>query len=276
MNVILRYTVCNGENGFVADLLAENSNLSKIKIKKCISAGGLWIKSSKDGSRIKRVKRIKTSLNDGDRITLYYDDNALVEIAESPFVIYENSHFGLWYKPVNILSQPSKYGDANSIDSIIKKIRNLNKDVFVVNRLDREASGIIAIAYDKKAAALLSKMWQNGSVKKSYQAVVSGVINEESGVISFLVEGKKSVTRFNRVKTDEDVTYVDVEIDTGRKHQIRRHFNQLGHPVMGDPLYGKNNSHKKGLMLAAIKLEFISPFDKRKIIAEVPEDKRLW
>jgi tRNA pseudouridine32 synthase/23S rRNA pseudouridine746 synthase len=130
--------------------------------------------------------------------------------------------------------------------------------------LDREASGVVLVAHDKRAAGRLSRLFQDRSIIKRYQAQVNGDLTQfqSENTIQLPLDGKDAITEYKAVEYDSasNTTLVNVTIQTGRKHQIRRHFDMIGFPVMGDPVYGTGNKNKAGLQLAATALEFICPF----------------
>jgi tRNA pseudouridine32 synthase/23S rRNA pseudouridine746 synthase len=122
----------------------------------------------------------------------------------------------------------------------------------------------VVIAHDRAAAGALSRIFAERRVVKRYRVEIRGRIGVESasGRIDLPLDGKPAVTEYTRVSHDAaaDISVVDVVMQTGRKHQIRRHFALAGFPVMGDPSYGKNNKNATGLKLTAYGLEFTCPF----------------
>jgi tRNA pseudouridine32 synthase/23S rRNA pseudouridine746 synthase len=276
MKASFKYVVPPKYSGFIVDYLAVNTGLSKVKIKKCISAGGMWVgKTGKNALKLRRFKKLKHKLSGNEIIELYFDENAFYKIEEYPFILHETSDYGLWYKPVNILSQGSRYGDITSMEYLVKKIKN--REVHVVNRLDREASGIMAVAYSSRAAAELGELWRGKGVEKLYQTMVLGVPEPASGIVDKKIEGKAALTEYRTVAQASDTaSFVEAKIRTGRRHQIRLHLAAAGCPVMGDPRYGKNNSFKGGLQLVAVSVRFRCPVAGKDIFIEVPPEKRLW
>jgi tRNA pseudouridine32 synthase/23S rRNA pseudouridine746 synthase len=145
--------------------------------------------------------------------------------------------------------------------------QQLQRECFLVHRLDREADGLMLIAHTGKAAAALSQQFareRDGAIRKLYRIEVSGKV-DEAGEISTVLDGKTALTRFHRLDylSARDSSVVEVELVTGRKHQIRRHFAGLGHPVLGDPVYGINNKDSRGLQLKAVQLDFTCPLTRK-------------
>ncbi len=137
---------------------------------------------------------------------------------------------------------------------------------FVVHRLDRAANGIIIIAHEKNAAAALSKLFQERQVEKHYQIWVHGKFDEIATSqnpikVDLDIDERSAVSYFSLLKYDDakDWSLLEVTIDTGRKHQIRRHSASLGFPVVGDRLHG-NSDDKEDLQLTAYYLSFKCPY----------------
>ncbi len=239
------------------DFLSLKTGLSKALVKKVMTNGGAWQIS---GKRKNRLRKAKKDIKVGDQMEFYYDSK-LPEIDTSEIkCLFETRSYGVWFKPANVLSQGTKFGDLGSIQRHVEKLRG--KEVHLVNRLDKETAGLIVLAYNPKAQKAFANIWSK-KVKKFYQAIVLGHLEGE-GEIDQQIEGKKAVTKYKVSKVLKKTTKVEVEILTGKKHQIRIHFNSIGHPVMGDPKYGEGNKNREGLKLIATRLDFQDPFDKSK------------
>jgi len=133
--------------------------------------------------------------------------------------------------------------------------------VFLVHRLDREASGLVVIAHKQSTAAEFSQLIQQRKIEKRYHIQIKGQLASawlETGVINEPLDGKACETRFRvlQVQAQPARTWLEIDLITGRKHQIRRHFAAIGYPVMGDPSYGKHNQDDAGLALQAVQLRF--------------------
>ena len=170
------------------------------------------------------------------------------------------------------MSQGNQFGDHMSILRIIEKQLHNKREVFPVHRLDRETSGLIIVAHNKKMAATLSSLFQTQQIQKNYQAIVLGEI-EESGTIDRALDKKKAVTHFKRINFNQETncSLIDIRLETGRTHQIRRHCDSIGHPIMGDPKYGVGNKNREGLQLIAYKLIFNCPIEHQEITIELAE-----
>ena len=168
------------------------------------------------------------------------------------------------------------------LNDYVKKGNARSKNrVFIVHRLDRDASGILVFAKNEKVKRYLQDEW--AAFNKTYFAVVHGKLQEKEGVItSYLIEnkahrmystkdakkGKFSKTGYKVVKESSKFSLLEIYLFTGRKNQIRVHFSEKGHPVVGDKMYGKIDKGIKRLALHAASLTISHPFTKEKMIFE--------
>lgn len=156
----------------------------------------------------------------------------------------------------------------------------------VVHRIDKDTSGLVIIAKNDKSHIDISEQIKNREVKKTYFALVRGNIKENEAVINMPIgrstkdrkkmavnkKGKEAITEFKVIKRYNGFTYIEVNIKTGRTHQIRVHMAEIGYPIVGDEVYsnGRNPFEVKGQCLHAAKLEFIHPTTKEKVKFEAP------
>lgn len=253
----------------LVDLIEEKSTLSKSLIKKIMIYGGVY--KVQPNKKRKRIRKAKTLAEAGDNIECYFDPKiSLDQEFEFP-VLLATKKYGVYLKPAGALSQGTNYGDRSSLIRTVEKERT---KAYLVNRLDRETEGLVIVAYDAKTQQKFQEIWKE-KVTKRYQAIVKGEWSG-SGIIKAKVEGKKSETHYEVIKTEDGFSYVDVKIITGRKHQIRIHFADQGFPVMGDPKYGENNKNKDGMKLLAYQLEFEDPYSKKEITVTIPKGRFLF
>jgi tRNA pseudouridine32 synthase/23S rRNA pseudouridine746 synthase len=258
--------VHEGADCSLVDLLADKTSLSKVKIKKALNFGCCWLKKNNQG-KLLRQRRADYQLKKGDLIKLFYDEKILnIPEVKSATNIFKNSNFGIWVKEEGVLSQGSEFGDHASLERFLQKTM---KNLFLVHRLDRETRGLILFALNKNAARFFSEMWQKNLVEKIYRAKILGHPKEDHFFIEKDLDGKKAKSEIFVVERKADTTIVDIKLHTGRFHQIRRHLESIAHPIMGDPLYGKNNKGEK-LQLESYKLSFIDPFDKKQKVFQIP------
>ena len=143
------------------------------------------------------------------------------------------------------------------------------RPAFTVHRLDRAANGLILIAHSKSAAAELSQLFRSRKVEKRYLALVHGKfpVRPDPLRIDEPLDGKPAVSEVSLIETsaDRQESLLEVRIETGRKHQIRRHLSSIGFPVVGDRLYGSGEEDGVDLQLTAALLAFRCPFAGEKV-----------
>ena len=243
------------------DLLADSVELSKQQIKQALNKGVVWLSRNKSTQRIRRADKI---LKAGDQIHLYYDESVLAQTTSDAILIADEKDYSIWYKPSGMLSQGSKWGDHCTINRWVEKHIEPQRSAFIVHRLDRAASGLIIIAHKKKIAAYFSELFQRRQVEKKYQAIVHGNITQGIKLDSS-IDTKPAVSYVKPIdyNAGENQSLIEVEIETGRKHQIRRHLSEAGFPIVGDRLYGDElKPDERDLCLTSCYLSFVSPVDK--------------
>ncbi|MBH47192.1 MAG: RNA pseudouridine synthase [Halobacteriovorax sp.] len=260
------------EPRILVDYLALKLGESKAMLKRALTQGCCQIKR-KNYKGLKRVRRSKFDLFAGDRVEFNYDPNLVPADTSGCRVLYEESSFGLWFKPAGVLSQGTKWGDEGSI---IRHIEKEKPHVHLIHRLDFETSGVMVFSYTDKAAEKLSRLWQGKSVEKIYLAEVLGDIEGDEGQIELDIDGKYCRTHWRVLERLGEITRVEARLATGRKHQIRIHFEAFGHPVIGDPKYGKGNKNREGLRLQAYRLSYDCPMSKKRINVCVPDELKLF
>ncbi len=172
-------------------------------------------------------------------------------------------------KPSGLLTMPAR-GELAKEKHLVGLLHQRFGKVFVVHRLDRDASGLILFARTEKAHRYYSGLFETRAVEKHYLVAAEGRVAEErgeidkplkqrgSGRVSVAFDGKASVTTYKVVERHKTATVLDVSIATGRRHQIRAHLYSIGHPVIGDRLYGDaaKQARYPRLMLHAWRLKF--------------------
>jgi len=168
--------------------------------------------------------------------------------------IFETSHFAIFDKPSGVAIHPKKLANTKSL---LDDVRFLwGNDANLVHRLDRETSGLIMASKNKFSESILKRAFQDKEIQKKYLALVKGHLDKEITIkkpiavnkdenikvkVMIHPEGKESVTIVKPVKKIGENTLVECILLTGRQHQIRVHLHSIGHPVVGDPLYGVEN-----------------------------------
>jgi len=243
------------------------------------------------GSRIKQLIKFKkitvnqqfakhanVELQIGDQVEIDLQKvSVAVKQDEMRFpILFEDQFVIAVHKPAGVLSNggDSDYNPSvfKQIDTYLKINKKSNERAFIVHRLDRETEGIILFAKSKEMQTAVRKNWEKNT--KKYYALVEGCPDSESGVIkSWLMEnkqlfmystddkenGKYAVTHFKIAKQFAGYTLLDVELETGRKNQIRVHAADIGCPVVGDVRYGAAKIANNQIKLLAYYLRFLHP-----------------
>ncbi len=212
-------------------------------------------------------------------------------------VIYEDNHLLVVEKPVNILSQGDDTNDkdmVNLLKQYIKEKYNKPGNVFIglVHRLDRPVGGVMVFAKTSKAASRLSDQIRNKTFKKTYRAVIHGTMDKEESILKdYLYKNKKTnmvsvVNKNHKEAKNAELSYktldtknrlslVEIDLKTGRPHQIRVQFSSRKHPLFGDQRYGQDvNKVGQQISLWSYKIEIQHPTTKEKMefICEPPKE----
>lgn len=216
-------------------------------------------------------------------------------------ILYEDNHIIAVNKSSSDIVQGDKTGDETLSDRVkayIKKKYDKPGDVFlgVVHRLDRPVSGVVIFARTSKALSRLNKMFQEKTIKKTYWALVAELPTEDSGrLVHHILKNseknksyafpkprngsKEAILNYRLVSGLKNYYMLEVDLETGRHHQIRCQLAKIGCPIRGDLKYGFPRSNKDGsISLHARKIEFEHPVKKEPItiIARTPETENLW
>lgn len=210
-------------------------------------------------------------------------------MSEQLKVISESNHFIVVVKPVNILSQADHTGDVDMLTLVkeyLKISKNKPREAYagLVHRLDRMTSGLMVFAKTSKGASRLSEQIKSGEFTKSYLAIVEGLLEGSGTLQNMLVKDEKALKAYvttnggKMALLDYEVvshiggnTLVKVHLKTGRYHQIRVQFQAIGHPLVGDALYG--SKLKCPYKLHAYELKFNDPVSKAELVFT---DFPLW
>lgn len=184
-------------------------------------------------------------------------------------VIYEDEDLFIVDKPSGLLTVPTPRNEKRTLTSIL--------GFYPCHRLDRGTSGIIVYAKNKSTRDKVSGLFKERQVKKTYLALVNGLISRKSGIIQKRIEGRPAQTLYRVVGEKKDFSIVEVRPLTGRTNQIRIHFKSIGHPVLGEDKYAFRRDFKvkaKRLCLHASRIEFRHPLTGKylKLEADLPDE----
>ncbi len=266
-------------------------NMSRETIQRMIKTGKILVNNKQEKASFKTTV--------GDLITLEEEIPEEIELKpqEMPLdIIYEDDDMLVINKEKGIVVHPGNGNpDGTLANAVMAKCKGSLSGIGgkirpgIVHRIDKDTSGLIIVAKNDTAHINLSKQIQDRKVKKTYIALVRGVIKENEATINMPIgrnskdrkkmavtkDGKESITHFKVLKRYNGFTLLEVKIETGRTHQIRVHLSEIGYPIVGDEVYsnGKNPFGVKGQMLHAEKLELKHPRTGKDLTFEAPVPK---
>ncbi|MBN2360277.1 MAG: RNA pseudouridine synthase [Deltaproteobacteria bacterium] len=281
--LVLKQRVGGDDPRIAIDFLSARCSLSRSALKDAMNKGAVWL-TPRRGKRRRlrqRLRRATALLAPGDTIELCYDPRLLAAIAPRATLVEDRGRYSVWFKPAGLLAQGTDFGDHCALLRQVERHFDPRRQVFLVHRLDREACGLTLVAHDAEMTAALSALFREDRVRKRYRALVRGdlaAVRGGSGRIDLPIDGKPALTEFAVVgfDRDTDTSEVDVVIHSGRLHQIRRHLDAVGCPVVGDPRYGRGNKNREGLRLAAVALEFVCPIREQPASYAVAAEALGW
>lgn len=283
----MKIIITNKVNNLRLDLAIPmlNKDFSRSQIQKLIKNKLVLVNNE--------IKKANYLVKENDEILINQEEEYKLKKENIPLdIIYEDKDLLVINKPRGLVVHPGnghfEHTLINALLYHVKKLSNIdNTRPGIVHRIDKDTSGLLVIAKNNVTHRALSKQLENHSMHREYQALVLGIINEDKGRIIApifrdannpvkmcvnLVKGKEAETSFTVLKRLNNATLVDIKLKQGRTHQIRVHFDYINHPVIGDPLYGRNNCQKihDGQILHAYQISFMHPTLKKKMTFKAP------
>ena len=269
-------------------------NLEEFLYKEDIS-GRLFRRLYKSKNIYTNGKFIRKSLKlkKGDIISLYMEDE-IENIKPEPIhidIVFEDNDLLILNKPPNIVVHPTKSHQTNTLSNGIANYflqNNIFKKIRFVNRLDMDTTGILIVAKNSFAHQQMAIQFEENTVVKKYLAIVKGRVGIEGAIINEPIgreedksikkvihpQGQQSITEYKVLETYREATLLEVQIFTGRSHQIRVHLEHIGHPIIGDILYNEKSPYINRQALHSSYLKAKHPRSKEDIqfSAPLPED----
>lgn len=279
MNQIIELMVSQACGGMRIDaFLSANTEFSRSRVSALMLEGAVRV----DGE-VQAKPSYKVSA--GQKIVLSVPQVKEVDIVAQNIpidILYQDADVVIVNKPCGMVVHPAAGNeDGTLVNALLYHVKDLSgiggeMRPGIVHRLDKDTSGLILIAKNDRAHAILSEQFKERSMEKHYRAVAFGGFKEESGLIdapiarhpvdrkkmAIVPDGKPSQTEWKVLERVKGATYLDVHLLTGRTHQIRVHMHSIGHPLLGDPIYAPNiktSVHIPRLMLHAYSLAFTHP-----------------
>jgi len=201
-------------------------------------------------------------------------------------IVYQDPDLVVINKPKGLVVHPAKtYDKPTLVHGLLAQIQDLSaiNGVIrpgIVHRIDKDTTGLLLVAKNDQAHHFLAQQLTEHLIKRKYYALVYGHVKNVKGIIdapigrhpvnrlkyAVVKEGKPSVTHFKVIKNYLNFTLLELELETGRTHQIRVHLNYIGYPIVGDPIYGPSKViGKEGQFLHAYSLSFVQPTTKKEV-----------
>ena len=269
-------------NSRIDSFLSSKLDISRSKIQKLIKDGKILVNNRETTNNYKIVKNDIIEINDNLDFTIDIigEDIPLDIIYENDDLLVINKASGMVVHPA-----PGNY-TGTLVNALIGKFSLSNDKIRpgIVHRLDKDTSGIMLVAKNDWAHDKLAEMIKKREVKRTYIALVEGVINHETGTIDAPIgrslenrekmtvtdiNSKDAITHFKVLKRFDKFTLIECQLETGRTHQIRVHMAYINHPVVNDPLYSKKTYDSSfGQLLHSKKIKFKNPRTNEELVFE--------
>ena len=266
--------------------LADLTELSRSQANEAIKAGTVLVNG--------KSAKAKYAVKEGDVITYELPEEEVLEYKAEDIpldIIYEDADVAVVNKPQGMVVHPSAGHTSgtlvNALMYHVKDLSSINGVVRpgIVHRIDKDTSGLLMVAKNNATHESLAQQLKDKTTLRKYVALVHGNISHDKGTINapigrsktnrkvqaVIADGKPAVTHFTVLERFENFTLVELQLETGRTHQIRVHMQYIGFPLAGDPIYGPRKTLEgQGQYLHAKKLGFKHPKMGEELVFEVP------
>lgn len=257
--------------------LYNNLDMPKKKIKQYLTHGAIYVNNVKTTQYNYKVvvgMNIVIDTNSKNKKVLPFD------------VVFEDDQIIVVNKPSGLLTIATNKEKEKTLYHIVSeylKSKDKNSKVFIVHRLDKDTSGIVILAKNERIKNQLQENWNEYVTLREYAAVVHGNLkNEEGRIVQSLKEtktnlvyvtkkgdGKEAITNYKVIKSNDNYSLLNIEIETGRKNQIRVAMSTIGNPIVGDKKYSNIRDNENRLYLHANRLKLYYPVIKKDILFEI-------
>ena len=272
--------------------LVKQLDLTRTRVQNLIKENNIKVNNEKT--------KVAYKIEPNDSVRVYIPEVVEKDIEAEDIkldIVYQDGDIAIINKYSGMVVHPAHghYSGTlvNAILFQIKDLSGINGEMRpgIVHRLDKDTSGLIIVAKNDKAHTKLTEMFKNKEIKKTYLAIVKGKVSKETGRIETNIgrdekdrkkmsvsrdekKGKLAITTYKVIDSNERYSLLDVNIETGRTHQIRVHMKHIGYPILGDIVYGRPDNKIMSQMLHAYKLEFKHPITSEEMVleAQLPKD----
>lgn len=278
---IATFSVQSNDHTLLDFLIASLPQMKRTNIKELLKHNQVALNGTP-------VTQFNAPLTPGDEVKVNFTREFKVFYHRRLKIVYEDDDIIVINKGYGLLSMGNDKVTEGTAYSILRdyvKWENPNNKIFIIHRLDRDTSGLMMFAKNEAAKEAMQHNWNNMVLSRTYLAVVEGTVDPAEGEVrSYLAEnsrykvystdnpeeGKLAVTRYRTLKGNKRYTMLEVNLDTGRKNQIRVHMSDIGHPISGDKRYGATTSPIHRMALHAKTLKFVHPTTKKLLDFSTP------
>ncbi len=287
--MVLEYVVKQQDtNKTINKILEERFDLSNRLFSKLIKNKSITL------NNVNVDTRKKANIEDVIKIDLNYkeDNSNIISKKMDLDIVFEDDGILILNKPAGIAVHPSILHYDDSLANGVKyyfEILGIQKKIRPVNRLDFNTSGLIVFAKNEYIQESLIRQMKNNIFIKEYIAIVNGIMDNKKGIIEAPIsrkedsiiercvseKGQRAITEYKVIKNGKDISLIKCKLLTGRTHQIRVHMAYIGHPLLGDTLYGKESTLIKRQALHCYKIVFLHPVNHKKIELKIDLPKEF-